>query len=421
MTVARGALVFGSVGVERRRLGWLAAAAIASVCGFVSDAEAQQCVVDIPELEAIAVAPGVGGLAGGVATGIGSTATGFFQGSTAFLGAPANATANQIDGGVWTRDAFGENNEHSVARVTPTAPGCSGFGTATNLQTTSHFSGTQVGSDLGMFNINGSGWNIHAGLTGGEYWTSSSSNSFSLFNPKLLTQFPEFGALASSTGSVTTNFSVPFLGVYGAVTGPGFLPGDGVFASVLWRHDFWSGSGTFSDTFPQNSFGFVSGSSTSSINGSGNAVTAEVGYTHPFTNGFFVTPSIGSSYTRVAFDSINLGAPFTGSVGPVLSELGRLGLQVGDKFVAGDWTLVPTLTGSVWHEFADPIPASLAVPGETLANASVSRVGTFEQISLGLTAQPTKLPNLTANVHVDYRTGENLTGATLSGGLRYQF
>ena len=84
----------------------------------------------------------------------------FFQGASPFLGAPPNVTPNQIDAGVWTRGGSGMNTEHSVATDS--------LGSVpTNLTTQTHFGGAQVGSDLGVFNIQNTGWNLHGGVTGG--------------------------------------------------------------------------------------------------------------------------------------------------------------------------------------------------------------------------------------------------------------
>jgi hypothetical protein len=130
----------------------------------------------------------------------------------------------------------------------------------------------------------------------------------------------------------------------------------------------------------------------------------------------------------VTFDTLSLlptpGVSNLLDIGPVVSELGRAGLQVGDRISAGEWVLVPTLTGSVWHEFADPIPSvftsTFTTPTFTNTTAE-SRIGTFGQISLGLTGQPVKNPNITVNFHADYRSGDNITGSTFTGAVRYQF
>jgi fibronectin-binding autotransporter adhesin len=329
--------------------------------------------------------PAIGPIAGSIGAAIGSATTGFFQGSTAFLGQPANATPDQIDYGVWTRGASGMNSDKSV--VTSSV-----ISTPTDLKTDTHFSGYQVGSDVGMFNIQNSGWNLHAGITGGEYVASASEANF---------------------GESNSSYTVPFLGLYAAVTGHGF------YADALVRHDFWSGSVTSQDA----------GITNASMNGNGNAATVEAGYRYDLPYGFFVTPSAGFAYTRATFSPLTLlpaSPSFTQlAIGAVQSDLGRLGLQVGDVISTTYWTLIPNVNVSVWHEFAGQIPSVFTVtaPGQSVFtdNLDESRVGTFGQFGVGLAVQPVQNPNYTGYIRVDYRTGSNINGATLTGGFRYQF
>ena len=88
-----------------------------------------------------------------------------------------------------------------------------------NLKTQIHFNGFQVGSDLGVLNIQNTGWNLRGGLTGGEYSASVDEANLNAAN---------------------SSYFVPFLGLYAAATGHGF------FADALLRHDFWQGTVTSS-------------------------------------------------------------------------------------------------------------------------------------------------------------------------------
>jgi fibronectin-binding autotransporter adhesin len=331
----------------------------------------------------------IGSIAGSVSSAVTSVATGFFQGSTAFLGAPSTTTPNQIDAGVWTRGATGMNTEHSNVTTSLDAG-------SSELKTQTHFSGTQVGSDLGMFNIQNTGWNLHAGITAGEYIASSSEANFS---------------------DGFSNFTVPFLGVYAAATGHGF------FADVLLRHDFWQGEVTSQGALLTNA----------RMNGAGNAVTAEAGYNYHLPNGIlngaFIAPSLGFAYTNANFDQLallpNSEVPPTLNVGAVVSDLGRFGVTLGDTIPTTYWALTPTVNLSVWHEFANAIPSVVvsAQPGHPVLtdNVSESRIGTFGQFGVGLTAQPIQNPNWTLFARADWRSGADIYGGTLTAGFRYQF
>jgi autotransporter-associated beta strand protein len=299
--------------------------------------------------------------------------------SPPFLGAPPNITPNQVSAGVWTRGASGMDSEHTD--VTDSLGSAS-----STLKIQTHFDGFQVGSDLGMFNIQNSGWNLHGGVTGGEYDVSVGDN----------------------TGVASGSYAVPFLGLYAAAVGHGF------FGDVMVRHDFWQGNVTSS----------AAGLMNSRLNGGANAVTAEAGYRYYFQNGVFATPSVGFSYTNATFDNLNLlqntFSPPNVNFGNVRSELGRVGLTVADTFRTAYWALTPNVTGSIWHEFAGEIPTAFTY-GAFADNVLASRVGTFGQIGVGLLAQPLQNLNWTAFVRADYRTGSNIYGGTITAGFRYQF
>ena len=328
----------------------------------------------------------IGPIAGSIGAAVSAASTSFFQGSTAFIGAPANPAPNQVDGGVWTRGATGMNTDKSVVTTNV-------FSNPTDLKTDLHFSGYQVGSDLGMFNIQNSGWNLHGGVTAGEYVASASEANF---------------------GQSNSSYTVPFLGLYGAVTGHGF------YANALVRHDFWNGS-----ILSPNA-----GLTNAPMTGNGNAATIETGYQWSLPNGFFATPSAGFAYTRATFSPLTLLPTTTTSanvlyLGAVQSDLGRLGLQVGYRMATSDWVVIPSANVSVWHEFAGAIPSVFTnfTPGQNIFsdNISETRIGTFGQFGLSLAAQPLNDPRWTAFVRADYRTGANISGATLTGGFRYQF
>ena len=267
-----------------------------------------------------------------------------------------------------------------------------GINFTTPLSTISHFSGEQVGADMAIYNMGSSGWNMHAGLTGGEYDASSTS----------------FGS--------QTAFRVPFVGVYAALTGHGFN------ANLLVRHDAWYGHVTDSGL----------GLTNARMNGQGTAVTAEVGYSINLPNGMFLKPTAGFSYNRASFETLTGGQDGSAipgyklAVGPVVSELGVISLQAGYPFKAGEWALIPNAVVSGWREFAGAIPGRASSTNTGAGQAfdfalATSRIGSFGQVGVGIAASPLKLPNLLMYVRADYRAGENVTGGTFTFGARYSF
>jgi fibronectin-binding autotransporter adhesin len=311
-----------------------------------------------------------------------------FLGLSALIGKPANPDPNQWRGGVWVRFADGLN-DISTNSVSNSA---GQINSAVN-STQTRLLGTQAGSDLGLFNIQNTGWNAHLGVIGGEYGATSSS------------QASPIGAAPTFT---TTQFSVPFVGIYGAVTGHGF------FIDGQLRSDFWYG------TVSNGSLGLPG----ATMNGNGFTALGSVGYHYELPNAFFVEPSAQINYSHVSFGSLNVasvgGERGTLSTGPVTADLGRLGLRVGYTFLAGSWVLQPYLTASVWHEFAGTIPEQFTQAGLTPALVQVSQVANFGQFGLGVTGNILNT-GLAGYVRVTFNGGADIHGTAVSTGLRCQF
>jgi opacity protein-like surface antigen len=109
---------------------------------------------------------------------------------------------------------------------------------------------------------------------------------------------------------------------------------------------------------------------------------------------------------------------------------------VGTNFTSGGLALQPFVTASVFHEFAGNVnthfqscfaglfgvPPSLCglTPIDTSADLTTSRVGTYGQFAVGIAGQIINTGWL-GYVRADYRTGENIDGWSVNGGIRYQF
>jgi hypothetical protein len=135
--------------------------------------------------------------------------TSLFQNLSAFLPSPVNPTANMWYGGVWSRGAGAE-----VTTETTSTGGGALSSVDSRYQTS--LGGVQLGIDEGIYNINASGMNAHLGITGGGAWGYSTLNCSN--DPY---------ALLNVSGSAT----MPFYGIYAAVTGRGFS------GTVQWRHN----------------------------------------------------------------------------------------------------------------------------------------------------------------------------------------
>jgi outer membrane autotransporter protein len=378
----------------------------AVLAGSTGPAQAQaMCKSPIPLPPALAWVPGACGAAISTATGATTALTtvdiAFLTQSSAFIGTPGNPQPNQMGSGFWIRGVGGQNTVSATGTATTgLAPGLS---VSANTQTRMDFGGFQVGADIGRFNLGASGLNIIFGVTGGLLDARAQDLS----------------------GSGTFTFNVPFVGGYAAATLGNF------FADLLVREDFYSESVTAP----------VFGLAGAGVNGNALNVTGSTGY-HFDVGRIFVEPSVGFVWSQLNLASLNaLGATvaFPGAPGPVAiptgvytinpvqSVIGRAGVRVGTTVQGGGIGWQPFAAASVWNEFApnatstflcnDPVVCG---PAGAAVNLSTTRVGTFEQFGLGTAAQILNTGWL-GFVRVDYRTGANIQGWDLTGGLRYQF
>jgi opacity protein-like surface antigen len=344
--------------------------------------------------------------------------TAFLTQSTAFVSAPGNAPADTNGGGVWTRGIGGEIDTKATGTVTnfafggvPAAGLPPGFTITCQNKTHQEFGGYQVGADIARINVGNSGANIHVGVTAG-YAASKARD-------------------VSPGGTFSANFEVPFVGLYAAFTQGGLF----IDGQVRW--DFYQNSAN--DPF--------SNLNNQRFDARGVSVTGNIGYQIPLGNGWFAEPSVGAVYSRVQVDPLNIAGSFNPVLGlfnapgfvqvrDVESLLGRASLRVGTNFTAGGLALQPFVTASVFHEFADNVQTTLStcfgsifgtgpcgsaplVP-EFTANLSTTRVGTYGQFALGIAGQIINTGWL-GYIRADYRTGENIEGWSLNGGIRYQF
>ena len=330
------------------------------------------------------------GAAGTVPAGIyailTSLNTGFFSGNlvqngSAFVGEPTDPVPNQINGGPWVRFAGGQNDVRAtILAQDTTAPS----------KVRTNFNGFQVGVDLGVANVENTGWNTHLGLTGG------------------LVAFTTNDLLLSDVGSSN---HVPFMGIYGAVNGHGF------FADFQVRKDFY-------DMQLNNTAANLAGAN---LNGNAVSANGSAGYQFELPQSWFIEPSGALVYSQLHVNSLLVTIdPANGMFGemdfnPVNSLLGRLGLRAGTTYVCEPLQLVlqPFGSASVWHEFEGNTQTNF-VSGNVSVPLGVTPIGTFGQLGLGSSFQVLKTGFL-GFVRADWRFGENVSGYDVVGGLRYQF
>ena len=346
---------------------------------------------------------------GALVTSINSANTAFLTQSSAFIGSPANPQPDQQGGGVWARGVGG----HLSASTTATAGNIS-FGTpqqgsiTCNTRTLEDFAGVQVGTDFARLNVNG--WNLHAGSTIG-YLGSKTHDATPGLDPP---------------ANFRDSLQIPFVGTYAAASYGSFLIDGQV------RGDF------FQNEVSDDNHGLAG----QRFDARGISVTGNVAYNQNLGNQWFIEPSAGIIWSRTHVDQLNVpGTAILGTpVGPgfvppwvltvndIESTLGRLSVRVGTTVTSGNVVWQPFASAGVFHEFQGGVTSSLtsnfsainaALP--TLSSTvSTSSLGTYGQFGLGVAAQFVNT-GWVSYLRGDYRTGENIEGWSINGGLRYQF
>ena len=369
----------------------------------------------VPGFNPSAILPfAAGGAVNSLVSAINTANTAFLTQSTAFVSAPANPQPNQEGGGVWTRGIGGEITTKSTSTTSNVAVGGVGLpGTVTcNNQTKLTFAGAQVGTDTSVLNYNG--WNLHVGATAGYIGAKARDTSSA-------------GPLNLLGGTFQDQLQVPFAGVYAAATKGGF------FIDGQIRGEYY-----------QNSLNdpIVAGIFNQKLDARGLSFTGNVGYNHGFSNNWFIEPSAGIVVSKVKVDPLNVtgslvlpasftpGITFPGQlrINDINSELGRLSLRGGTTIVSGNIIWQPFAIASVYHEFEGSVTSSFngdaafigtGIPSAT-GNISSSTVGTYGQFGIGVAGQVANT-GLLGYVRADYRTGDNIEGYSVNGGIRYQF
>jgi len=399
----------------------LGAGALALVLFSASGAQAQctpvgvnitsvpPAVGDVVAQAAVMAVANVSASVGALVTSINSVNTAFLTQSSAFIGSPANPQPDQQGGGVWARGVGG----HLSASTTATA-GNIGFGGPVSgnincsTRTLEDFAGVQIGTDFARLNVNG--WNLHAGSTIG-YLGSKTRDATPGLDPP---------------ASFRDSLQIPFVGVYGAASYGGFLVDGQV------RGDF------FQNEVSDDNHGL----SGQHFDARGISVTGNVAYNQKLNNNWFIEPSAGVIWSKTHVDPLNVPGtgvlknpavpefvpPWVLTVNDIESTLGRLSVRVGTTVTSSNVVWQPFASASVLHEFQGGVTSSLTsnfsaigVPLPTLSSTvSTSSLGTYGQFGLGVAAQIVDT-GWVSYLRGDYRTGENVEGWSVNGGLRYQF
>jgi outer membrane autotransporter protein len=294
----------------------------------------------------------------------------------AFVASPSSREPNKWAGGPWIRVNAGQTTIESVgSSVLP-----NGIVSSAASRVRTNFSGFQGGVDTGVLNLNGSGLNMHFGVTAGQ----------------VVARAQELQTVG------LTDYTVPFVGLYGAMTYDNF------FADLQVRRDFL-------DMRVTNPF---AGLLSRQVEGDGTNVSGSAGY-HLALNGFFIEPQVGFSATRTNIDVL----PVTGgslAFDTIHSLIGRAGVRIGTSLTANNMLWQPFVTANLLHEFESDASANYVDVRGIPVPLATTRIGTFGQLGLGLTiAIPES--GIVGFVRGDFRFGENVSASAVVGGVRATF
>ncbi|MDR6873430.1 autotransporter-associated beta strand protein [Bosea sp. BE125] len=306
-----------------------------------------------------------------------SSINAYSEPASAFISGPSDPAPNTLSFGSWGRARGGRLDTDSTSRVN--SPG--GVSRSFDMTNRTDFNGFQLGLDMGLYNINGTGWTTNIGLHGGKV-----------------------EAQVRATG-VALDLEQPFYGAYAAVRNS-----SGFAFDVLFRRD----------QFDMKLTSQAANLSKEKLKADGYSGLASLSQRFNITDTIYIDPSVAILYSRAEVDRLRVGADSSVAWQPIESITGRVGVQIGTFFQPTSEIIVsPYVALSAWREFSgktEAVGSFATVSFPTTTN----RIGTYGQASLGA-AISSVTPGLSGFVRGDIRFGDRVEGFAFNGGLRYQF
>ncbi len=190
------------------------------------------------------------------------------------------------------------------------------------------YQGIEGGMDCGLLRVNGSDWNVHGGLTGGQMK----------------------GQVTQTDGSGKTDVNIPFFGAYAFARNGSFV------LDVSARRELINADFT----------NVTAGLAKTPVDGTTNALALYTSYLIPLQDKVTLTPYAGVTWSRTEMDSFNIyegmGGALSGRVKPGSNDMsiGRLGVQVGYLHqLASTFYLQPFGGVSFWDAFQNEFEPEL--------------------------------------------------------------
>jgi len=286
---------------------------------------------------------------------------------------------NENYGGFWTRVVGGQFDATNVGQFA----GVQNF----TSESSSSFSGVQSGFDIARFDIDGTGYTGHLGITGGILQGNSDS----------------------SNGGIS--FDVPFFGAYASISNDDF------FFDATIRRDFYETDINIFDDF---------GGAFVDTQAEGTGVTGHLSAGSFFSLGEFdFTLSGDLFYSAIELDDFN-AAPGSGfetiQTDTIESLIGKGSISVSRTFVNEEQTqaFIPFAQAGVQRDFEETITSSISqVSGDVLSGV-VEKFGTEFTVGGGASFVDIE-SDVSLNFRGEARIGDRIDGYTFTAAIRKNF
>src|SRR5215467_11271395 len=333
---------------------------------------------------------------------IGTVNTAFLPSGSAFLSSAPNSAPDQQGGGVWTRAVAGRVDTQADTNFSLSFTGIPiALSEPCRASVKQSFAGFEAGHDIAFLNTSNSDMNWHFGVLAGYVGVNIDT--------------PQEMNIPGQSGSV----NAPSVGLYSAFS-----------------------KGRFSADVQARLYNLQAESLGQRLDARGYSLTGNIGDRFDLPGNWTLEPSAGVIFSHTSIDPLTIAgvplpvgptfAPLSGTLQfqDVESVLGRASVKLGTSLplAGGQIVAYPFVTASVFHEFEGDVTASIAatvttpfppfaIPGS--GSLTASSVGTYAQFGGGSAFELANTGWL-GFARVDYRTGDNIQGYSVSGGLRYQ-
>lgn len=307
---------------------------------------------------------------------VATIASNFYQPVSTFVGGKKLPGTNAISYELWTHADAARLDMSSTGYVSGLGAALQSFVSPQEVQ----YQGLQVGADVGIHNVEGSGWSMHFGITGA-----------------LLS-----GDIDQRAAPGSTDFDIPAIGAYTFATNGALT----VEATV--RHDF-----------QQFKFKNAAGADSRNVDGSATTLDAVAVYNIGLGGGVLLSPAASINWSKSDLDDFAVagGRVATGSDDALI---GRFGAQLSvEQRVSSTLRIKPFAGASYWRNFESTTDLTYLADdptgGVVPIGVATAGVDEFWQFSGGISGYDTAL-GVSGYVRGAWNEGSDISGYEFTAG-----